>query len=49
MTMSNYPLNFYAQPSFMTDPGVHADLFSELSDDIPTLCKMVQGLLIHQY
>ena len=49
MTMANYPLNFYAQPSFMTNPGVHADLFSELPDDIPSLCKVVQGLLIHQY
>ncbi len=33
----------------MTDPGTHADLFSELPDDIPGLCKVVQGLLIHQY
>jgi len=33
----------------MTDPGVHAGLVSELPDDIPGLCKVVQGLLIHQY
>jgi len=49
MTMTNHPLDFYAQPSFMTNPGAHADLFSELPDDIPRLCKVVQGLLIHQY
>ncbi len=49
MTTPNPSLNFYAQPSFMTDPGVHAALFSELPDDIPALCKVVQGLLIHQY
>jgi hypothetical protein len=49
MTMANHPLDFYAQPSFMTDPGVHAGLFSELPDDLSTLCEVVQGLLIHQY
>jgi hypothetical protein len=49
MTMANHTLDFYAQPSFMTDPGIHADLFSELPDDIPALCEVVQGLLLHQY
>jgi hypothetical protein len=47
--MANHTLDFYAQPSFMTDPGIHADLFSELPDDIPALCEVVQGLLLHQY
>lgn len=49
MTTANHALDFYAQPSFMTDPGVHSDLFSELPDEIPALCEVVQGLLIHQY
>jgi hypothetical protein len=49
MTTSNHPLDFYAQSSFMTDPGLHANLFSELPDDLPALCEVVQGLLIHQY
>lgn len=49
MTTTNHPLDFYVQSSFMTDPGVHAGLVSELPDDIPGLCKVVQGLLIHQY
>jgi len=25
MTMTNHPLDFYAQPSFMTDPSAHAE------------------------
>jgi hypothetical protein len=43
------PLVFFKQLSFMTDPGVHADLFSKLPNEIPALRKIVQGLLIHQY
>ncbi len=43
------PLDFYARPSFMTTPGLYADLFAELPQDIPALCGVVQGLLIHQY
>jgi hypothetical protein len=42
-------LDFYARQSFMTEPGVHAHLFAGLPDDLPGLCKVVQGLLIHQY
>jgi hypothetical protein len=43
------PLDFYAQLSFMTDPRDHAGLFSDLPDEIPALCRAVQGLLLHQY
>jgi hypothetical protein len=43
------PLDFYAQPSPMTDPQDHASLFAELPDDLPALCRAVQGLLLHQY
>jgi hypothetical protein len=32
----------------MTDSGKHAPLFSDLPDDIPALCKVVQGLLLHE-
>ena len=49
MSMENDALDFYAQPSFMTDPGAHAGLFAELPDDIPALCRVVQRLLVHQY
>jgi hypothetical protein len=43
------PLDFYAQLSFMTAPREYADLFSDLPDEIPALCRVVQGLLLHQY
>jgi hypothetical protein len=49
MTMTNEPLDFYARQSFMTDPGSFSELFAALPDEIPALCKVVQGLLIHQY
>lgn len=45
----NHPLDFFAQPSPMTDPQDHASLFAELPDDLPALCRVVQGLLLHQY
>jgi hypothetical protein len=43
------PLGFYSQPGFMTDPQGLAVMFAELPDDLPALCKVVQGLLLHQY
>lgn len=50
MTVADdHPLDFYAQSSFMTDPRDHASLFAELPDDLPALCRVVQGLLLHQY
>jgi hypothetical protein len=49
MPMSEYALDFYAQPSFLTDPGPHAGLFSALPDNVRALCRVVQGLLIHPY
>lgn len=49
MTADSRPLDFYAQPSFMTDPKDHAVLFAELPVELTALCKVVQGLLIHQY
>lgn len=49
MTHLDDPLVFYAQQSFMTAPGAHADQFSELPDELGELCALVQGLLIHQY
>jgi hypothetical protein len=32
----------------MTDPRSGGSLFSDLPDDIPVLCEVVQGLLIHE-
>jgi len=45
-TIAN-PLAYYATHSLMTDPREHTTLFSGLPDELPSLCKIVQGLLIH--
>jgi len=42
------PLRFYAKQGLMSDPREYSSLFSDLPDDIPALCKVVQGLLIHE-
>lgn len=49
MTMTLNTFEFFKMPSFMTELGIYADQFSTLPNDIPSLCKVVQGLLIHQY
>jgi hypothetical protein len=48
--MPNEPttlLSYYAQHGFMTDPGANAHLLIELPHDIPLICEVVQGLIIH--
>jgi hypothetical protein len=42
------PIQFYAEQGPMSDPGNHASWFSDLPDEVPALCKVVQGLLIHE-
>jgi len=42
------PLEFYANHGLMTNPREHASMFSDLPDEVPALCKVVQGLLIHE-
>jgi len=41
------PLAYYAQPGAMTDPREHAALFADLPRDVASLCKIVQGLMVH--
>ena len=41
------PRDYYARPGMMTSPGEHAELFRELPSDVPALCRVVQGLLLH--
>ncbi len=43
------PLEYYAQQSIITDPREHSDLFSNLPADVPSLVRVVQGLLIHPF
>lgn len=41
------PLQYYAVPGVMTDPEEHRHLFEGLPGDIPALCGIVQGLILH--
>jgi hypothetical protein len=41
------PLEFYAAPGALTDPRAHAHLFADLPRDAASLCKIVQGLMVH--
>jgi hypothetical protein len=45
----NHTLPFFASPGPMTRPGPHAPLLRELPPDIPSLVRIVQGLLIHVF
>lgn len=44
---SAHPLGYYAHPGPMTNPGEHTNLFDGLPTNIPALCQVVQGLLLH--
>lgn len=41
-------IQFYSKHGLMSNPRKHAPLFTDLPDDVPSLCKVVQGLLIHE-
>jgi len=38
-----HPLEYYARPGLMTDPGEHTSLFDGLPTEIPALCQVVRG------
>jgi hypothetical protein len=40
---------FYASQSVITDPGEYKYLYETLPDDIPSLCRIIQGLLLHRW
>ncbi len=42
-------LNFFAQYGKITDPGPYAHLYADLPSDIPSLVRVVQGLMIHVF
>jgi excinuclease ABC subunit A len=42
-------LHYYATHGIVTDPGEQAAMLADLPSDIPTLCHIVQGLLIHPF
>jgi hypothetical protein len=41
------PLDYYADHSQITKPGLYAKLLEGLPAEIPALCQVVQGLLMH--
>jgi hypothetical protein len=41
------PLEYYAAPGVMTDPREHTQLFADLPRDLASLCKIVQGVMLH--
>ena len=41
------PLAYYTQPGALTNPHERARLFDDLPHDVVSLCKIVQGLMIH--
>jgi hypothetical protein len=43
------PQQFYTCPGPMTDPGALAGLLAGLPSDLPSLCRAVQGLLVHVF
>jgi hypothetical protein len=42
-------LDFYRTPVDLSDAGLHAGMLDGLPRDIPSLVKLVQGLLIHEH
>ncbi len=40
-------LTYFAQYGKMTNPGPYADLYSNLPSDVPSLVRVVQGLIVH--
>jgi len=41
------PLEFYSTPGWITSPGRHAGLLDGLPRDLGSLCRVVQGLILH--
>jgi hypothetical protein len=46
---SSDPLEYYATHSVITDPQECRYLFDDLPGDIPALCEIVQGLILHSH
>jgi len=38
---------YYATQSIITEPGEYGPLFNALPNDIPALCRILQGLILH--
>ena len=44
---SRRPLDFYARQGPITDPGEYAGYLEGLPTEIPALCQVLQGILLH--
>ena len=42
-------LDYYAQPTPMTEAGKHADALERLPSDVGKLAEIIQGLAVHEY
>jgi hypothetical protein len=42
-------LSYFSQFGIMTDPRSNADLYADLPSDVPSLVKVVQGLVVHVF
>jgi hypothetical protein len=49
MTTQKQILDFYAHAGAMTSPGKYSDLLERLPDDLESLVRIVQGLVIHEF
>lgn len=49
MTNQKLILEFYSQPDTLTSFGKHAPLLERLPDDIESLTRVVQRLVIHEF
>jgi hypothetical protein len=45
--MTTTLLSYYACQGRVTDPREHADLFDDVPCDVPALCRLAQGLVLH--
>ncbi|MGZ9225702.1 MAG: transglutaminase domain-containing protein, partial [Anaerolineales bacterium] len=42
-------LTYFAQYGKLTHPGRHENLYAGLPSDIPSLVKVIQGLIVHVF
>jgi|SRR5690348_7739011 len=40
------PIMYYASQSYITDPGIYAELFDNLPANVSVLCQIIQGLIL---
>ncbi len=49
MTTQQQILDYYSRPAALTSAGKYADLLEQLPDDIESLVRVVQSLVIHEF